>query len=56
MCISAGFSWNEFTYALMLAGRETVTLQIAMTRTIGLQGIAWEQIAAVGIAIYVELD
>lgn len=47
--------WNEFTYALMLAGRETVTLQIAMTRTIGLQGIAWEQIAAVGMLVMVPM-
>lgn len=47
--------WNEFTYALMLAGRKTVTLQIAMTRTIGLQGIAWEQIAAVGMLVMIPM-
>ncbi|MGQ0603914.1 MAG: carbohydrate ABC transporter permease [Anaerolineales bacterium] len=43
--------WNEFTYALMLAGRETVTLQIAMTRTVSVQGTPWEQIAAIGMLV-----
>ena len=47
--------WNEFTYALLLAGQKTVTLQIAMTRTIGLQGIAWEQIAAIGMLVMIPM-
>lgn len=47
--------WNEFTYAFMLAGRETVTLPIALTRTVGLQGIAWEQIAAIGMLVMIPM-
>ncbi|MBP7693618.1 MAG: carbohydrate ABC transporter permease [Anaerolineales bacterium] len=47
--------WNEFTFALMLAGQRTVTLPIALTRTIGLQGIAWEQIAAIGMLVMIPM-
>lgn len=47
--------WNEFTYALLLAGQETVTLQIAMTRTIGIQGIAWELISAIGMLVMIPM-
>jgi multiple sugar transport system permease protein len=47
--------WNEFTYALLLAGQETITLQIAMTRTIGIQGIAWELISAIGLLVMIPM-
>jgi multiple sugar transport system permease protein len=47
--------WNEFTYALLLAGQETITLQIAMTRTIGIQGISWELIAAIGMLVMIPM-
>ncbi len=47
--------WNEFTYALLLAGQETVTLQIAMTRTVGIQGISWELIAAIGMLVMIPM-
>ena len=47
--------WNEFTYALLLAGQETITLQIAMTRTIGIQGISWELIAAIGLLVMIPM-
>lgn len=47
--------WNEFTYALLLAGQETVTLQIALTRTIGIQGISWELISAIGMLVMIPM-
>jgi multiple sugar transport system permease protein len=47
--------WNEFTYAFMLAGRTTTTLPVALTRTIGVQGIAWEQIASIGILVMIPM-
>lgn len=47
--------WNEFTYALLLAGQDTITLQIAMTRTIGIQGISWELISAIGMLVMIPM-
>jgi multiple sugar transport system permease protein len=47
--------WNEFTYALLLAGQKTVTLQIALTRTIGIQGISWELISAIGMLVMIPM-
>ena len=44
-------SWNEFLMALVLAGRETNTLTVAIPGLLTPQGTYWGQIAAVGTVI-----
>ena len=41
-------SWNEFLFALVLTGRSTQTLPVAIPTLITPIGTSWGQIAAVG--------
>lgn len=43
-------SWNEFLFAYIL-GRDTRTMQVALTTTSGVNGIMWEQMAAAGMVV-----
>lgn len=43
-------SWNEFLFALII-GRETRTMQVALTTTSGARGVMWEQMAAAGLVV-----
>lgn len=43
-------SWNEFLFAFIL-GRDTRTMQVALTTTSGVNGIMWEQMAAAGMVV-----
>jgi len=47
-------SWNEFLFALII-GRETRTLQVALTTTSGARGVMWEQMAAAGLVVMVPI-
>ncbi|MHB8063234.1 MAG: carbohydrate ABC transporter permease [Ruminiclostridium sp.] len=44
-------SWNEFLMALILTGRNTVTMPVAIPGLLTPQGTIWGQIAAVGTII-----
>lgn len=44
-------SWNEFLMALILTGRNTVTMPVAIPGLMTPQGTLWGQIAAVGTVI-----
>lgn len=44
-------SWNEFLMALILTGRNTVTMPVAVPGLMTPQGTIWGQIAAVGTVI-----
>ncbi len=55
MVFSFIMCWNEFTYALILAGHETTTLQIGLSRTIGLLGVAWELMSAIGLLVMIPM-
>lgn len=44
-------SWNEFLMALILTGRSTVTMPVAVPGLMTPQGTLWGQIAAVGTVI-----
>lgn len=44
-------SWNEFLMALILTGRNTVTMPVAVPGLMTPQGTLWGQIAAVGTVI-----
>jgi multiple sugar transport system permease protein len=44
-------SWNEFLMALILTGRKTATLPVALPGLMTPQGTLWGQIAAVGAVI-----
>lgn len=46
-------SWNEFLMALILTGRSTVTMPVAIPGLLTPQGTIWGQIAAVGTVITV---
>lgn len=43
-------SWNEFLFAFIL-GRDTRTMQVALTTTSGVNGIMWEQMSAAGLVV-----
>lgn len=47
-------SWNEFLFALII-GRETRTMQVALTTTSGARGVMWEQMAAAGLVVMVPI-
>jgi len=44
-------SWNEFLMALILTGRNTSTMPVAIPRLMTPQGTLWGQIAAVGTVV-----
>ena len=44
-------SWNEFLMALILTGRDTATMPVAIPGMMTPQGTLWGQIAAVGTVI-----
>jgi multiple sugar transport system permease protein len=44
-------SWSEFLMALILTGRSTATMPVAIPRLMTPQGTFWGQIAAVGTVI-----
>ena len=44
-------SWNEFLMALILTGRDTATMPVAIPGMLTPQGTLWGQIAAVGTII-----
>jgi multiple sugar transport system permease protein len=44
-------SWNEFLMALILTGRNTATMPVAIPRLMTPQGTLWGQIAAVGTVV-----
>ena len=44
-------SWNEFLMALILTGRDTATMPVAIPGMLTPQGTLWGQIAAVGTVI-----
>jgi multiple sugar transport system permease protein len=44
-------SWNEFLMALILTGRNTATMPVAIPRLMTPQGTIWGQIAAVGTVV-----
>jgi len=46
-------SWNEFLMAMVLTGRTTATMPVAIPRLMTPQGTIWGQIAAVGTIITV---
>ncbi len=48
-------SWNEFLYPLMLTSRDAVTLPVGLMRTLGAEGIQWEQMAAGGMLVMVPM-
>jgi multiple sugar transport system permease protein len=41
-------SWNEFLFALILTGRHTATLPVAIPSLLTPYGTYWGQVAAVG--------
>jgi multiple sugar transport system permease protein len=51
--LCAIFSWNEFLFALILTGRNTATLLVAVPRLMTIAGTFWGQVAAVGTVITV---
>lgn len=42
------FSWNEFFFALILTGNRVKTVPVGMTSLIGLMGVDWPKMAAIG--------
>lgn len=44
-------SWNEFLMALILTGRDTVTMPVGVPGLLTLQGTIWGQVSAVGTVI-----
>lgn len=44
-------SWNEFLFALLLTRRDAVTLPVGLMRTLGAEGIQWENMAAGGMLV-----
>lgn len=42
------FAWNEFAFALLIGGRNTETLPVAISRFITPRGVLWGELAAVG--------
>ena len=57
--ISAAFtfiaSWNEFLFALVVAGRDVQTVQIGLNLMNSVQGVIWGPMAAVGVLIMLPL-
>jgi ABC-type glycerol-3-phosphate transport system permease component len=47
--------WNEFTYALILTGEETRTLQLGLLATVGVRGVLWELMAATGMVVMIPM-
>lgn len=48
-------SWNEFLYALMLTRNDAVTLPVGLMRTLGAEGIQWDNMAAGGMLVMVPM-
>jgi multiple sugar transport system permease protein len=48
-------SWNEFLYPLLLTSRDAVTLPVGLMRTLGAEGIMWEQMSAGGMIVMVPM-
>jgi multiple sugar transport system permease protein len=48
-------SWNEFLYPLLLTSRDAVTLPVGLMRTLGAEGIMWEQMSAGGMLVMVPM-
>lgn len=48
-------SWNEFLFALLLTRRDAVTLPVGLMRTLGAEGIQWENMAAGGMLVMVPM-
>jgi len=43
------FSWNEFFFALILTGRNSMTVPVALTTFVGSMGVKWGNMAAASI-------
>lgn len=48
-------SWNEFLFALTLGRDAARTLQVGLTTTEGVRGVAWEQMSAAGVVVLVPI-
>lgn len=48
-------TWNEFIFALVIAGREVETVQIGLNAMNSATGIIWGQMSAIGVLIMVPL-
>jgi len=51
MILSVLFTWNEFLIALVLTGKATQTLPVAITAFLTFQGTEWGQLTAAGTLI-----
>lgn len=45
------FSWNNFIFAVVLAGRDTRTLPVAVFNTLTFEQLAWGQLAAAALLV-----
>lgn len=45
------FSWNNFIFAVVLAGRDTRTLPVAVFNTLTFEQLAWGQLAAAALVV-----
>jgi multiple sugar transport system permease protein len=45
------FSWNNFIFAVVLAGRETRTLPVAVFNVLTFEQLAWGALAAAALAV-----
>ena len=45
------FSWNHFIFAVVLAGRDTRTLPVAVFNTLTFEQLAWGQLAAAALVV-----
>lgn len=48
-------TWNEFIFALVIAGREVETVQIGLNAMNSATGVIWGQMSAIGVLIMVPL-
>lgn len=57
--VSAAFafimSWNEFLFALIMTRSTAKTLQVGLLSTIGVRGVQWEWMSAVGIIVMIPI-
>ncbi|MDB5370870.1 MAG: sugar transporter permease, partial [Roseomonas sp.] len=45
------FSWNNFIFAMVLAGRETRTLPVAVNNMLTFEQISWGPLAAAALMV-----
>ena len=51
MILSVIFSWNNFIFGVVLAGRETRTLPVAVYNVLSFEQLSWGPLAAAALVV-----